>query len=249
MAGNASRTLNLPPPASKFPFGTRRAFCVLPHILLARCLLTTAMSSDFSICNPNNPEQLEQAFGKLGLFLNRPESCIICIGCKYALHPSAEAVSKHLWSVHKTPSAARKGLNRVVESLRFPNPSTLPVRHDGSILHPHLAALNGAVCKIWSFRTTSVELMGRHMSKKHQRKNDRKTWISDEVDPGARLQSWTTPGHRVYWVVAPDDLTSDSQAALPADCSPRRTERAAALHDEERRRLRTLEKARTREPH
>jgi hypothetical protein len=79
--------------------------------------------------------------------------------------------------------------------------------------------------------------MGRHMSKKHQQKNDRKTWVSDKADLGVRLQSWTTSGHRVYWVIAPDERTSDSQAALPVDCSPRRTERVAALHDEERRRL------------
>jgi hypothetical protein len=79
--------------------------------------------------------------------------------------------------------------------------------------------------------------MSRHMSKKHRWKNDRKTWVSDEVDLGVHLQSWTTSGHRVYWVVAPDERTSDSQATLLADCSPRRTERVAALHDEERRRL------------
>ena len=97
------------------------------------------MSSDFGICNSNNPEQLEEAFGKLGLFVNRPEPCIICTACQYALHTSAEAVSRHLWSVHETPPAARKGLNRVVKSLRFPNPSTLLVRHDGSTLHPHLS--------------------------------------------------------------------------------------------------------------
>lgn len=195
------------------------------------------MSSDFGIYGSNNPKQLEEAFGKLGLFLNRPEPCIICIACQYALHPSAEAVSKHLWSVHKTPPAARKGLNRVVKSLQFPNPSTLPVRDNGSTLHPHLAVLNGAACKICDFRTTSVELMGRHMSKEHRRKNDRKTWASDKVDLGVRLQSWTTSGNRVYWVVAPDERTSNSQATLPADCSPRRTRRVAALHDKERRRL------------
>jgi hypothetical protein len=140
-------------------------------------------------------------------------------------------------TLHESPPAARKGLNRVVKSLRFPNPSTLPVRHDGSILHPQLAVFNGAVCKICDFRTTSVELMGRHMFKKHRRKNDRKTWVSDEVGLGLRLQSWTTSGHRVYWIVTPDERTSDSQATLPVDCSARRTERVAALHDEERRRL------------
>ena len=82
----------------------------------------------------------------------------------------------------------------MVKSLRFPDPSTLPVRHDDSTLHPHLAVLNGAVCKICDFRTTSVELMSRHLPKKHRRKNDWKTWVSDEVDLGVRLQSWTTSG-------------------------------------------------------
>jgi len=137
---NPSRTLdrNLPPRQSCHS-GTCRAFSLLPHDLHASCLSTIAMSSDFGICNSNDPEQLKQAFGKLGLFLNRPEPCIICIACQYALHPSAEAVSKHLWSVHETPPAARKGLNRVVKTLRFPNPNTSPVRHDGSTPHSHLS--------------------------------------------------------------------------------------------------------------
>jgi hypothetical protein len=121
----------------------------------------------------------------------------------------------------------------VVKSLRFPNPSTLLVRHDGSISPPHLAVLNGAVCKICDFRTTSLELMGRHMSKKHRRKNDRKTWVSDEVELGVRFQSWTTSGYRVYWIVTPDERISESQAVIPPDSSPRRSERVAALHEEE----------------
>jgi hypothetical protein len=29
------------------------------------------MSSDFEICNPNNPDQLEEAFGRLGIHLVR----------------------------------------------------------------------------------------------------------------------------------------------------------------------------------
>jgi hypothetical protein len=94
------------------------------------------------------------------------------MACKYALNPLAEAVSKHLWSLYEIPLTARKGLNHVVKSLRFPNPSTLLVLHDGSTLHLHLTVLNGAVCKICDFRTTSLELIGRHMSKKHRRKDD-----------------------------------------------------------------------------
>ena len=51
------------------------------------------MLLNFAICNQNNTEQLEEAVGKLGLFLNRPELCIVCIACQYALYASAEAVS------------------------------------------------------------------------------------------------------------------------------------------------------------
>jgi len=36
---------------------------------------------------------------------------MIYIACQYALHPSAEAVLKHLWSVHETPPSTRKVLN------------------------------------------------------------------------------------------------------------------------------------------
>jgi hypothetical protein len=55
------------PPHQSCHIGTRRAFSLLPHGQLASCLSTTAMSSDFGICNSNNPEQLEEAFRKLGL--------------------------------------------------------------------------------------------------------------------------------------------------------------------------------------
>jgi hypothetical protein len=61
--------------------------------------------------------------------------------------------------------------------------------------------------------------------------------LSESTGAMHHLQSCTTTGHRVYWVVAPGERTSDSQAALLADCSPRRTKRVAALHNEERRRL------------
>jgi hypothetical protein len=119
------------------------------------------LSSGFTINSSNNPEQAEEAFGRLVLFLNQPEPCIICIACRYALNPSAEAVSKHLWSVYETPPTARKGLNRMVKSLQFTNPSTLPVRYDGSTVHPYLTVLNRAVCKVCDFRMTSLELIGR----------------------------------------------------------------------------------------
>jgi hypothetical protein len=53
----------------------------------------STMLLNFAICNQNNTEQLEEAVGKLGLFLNRPELCIVCIACQHALYASAEAVS------------------------------------------------------------------------------------------------------------------------------------------------------------
>jgi len=56
----------------------RRAFCILPLVLTASCvstnIYTIVMSSDSEICIPNNPEQLEEAFGKLDIYLNRCRS-------------------------------------------------------------------------------------------------------------------------------------------------------------------------------
>jgi hypothetical protein len=56
-------------------------FYIFSHHLPAPYLSTMAMSSGFTIYNSNHPEQAEEAFGRLGLFLNRPEPCIIHIAC------------------------------------------------------------------------------------------------------------------------------------------------------------------------
>jgi hypothetical protein len=59
-------------------------FAFLLHNLLTPGVLTTAnssISSDFAVCSPNDPEQVEEAFRRLGFFLKRPELYIIFIAC------------------------------------------------------------------------------------------------------------------------------------------------------------------------
>jgi hypothetical protein len=57
-------------------------FCILSHLLPVYYPSTIAdltMSSGFTIYNSDNPEQAEEAFRRLSLFLNQTEPCIISI--------------------------------------------------------------------------------------------------------------------------------------------------------------------------
>ena len=55
-------------------------------------------------------DHLDRKLAILGLYRNASDLAIICRQCKYALKPSAGAVSKHLWEKHQISKDARKGL-------------------------------------------------------------------------------------------------------------------------------------------
>ncbi|KAJ8610561.1 hypothetical protein MRB53_038466 [Persea americana] len=122
----------------------------------------------------------------------------------FPIHSSVETAYNpplHLWELHHLPVEARKGLNAFVQSLRLANPGTLAVRTDGSHPHPHLLLATGAACQLCDFRSTSRDLIARHMSKAHGRKSNQKTWLRDEIRDGVSLQSWVQSGQRKYWIV------------------------------------------------
>lgn len=184
-----------------------------------------------------DPEDLDQRLATLGLVRNRPEPAIICRHCQYALKPSGEAVSKHLWEKHQLSTDARKGLNPFVKSLNLPNPNQLPLRPDGCPPHPYLIAQPGVACRQCSFRSTSIDLVRRHLSKVHGQKKDRQIWFSDLIHENLSLQSWTQNGPRGYWIVAASEHLPEAPTATDVSCSPRRRQKVAKLHEEEQQRI------------
>ena len=150
-------------------------------------------------------------------------------------------MSKHLWEKHQIPTEAREGLNPFVKSLRLPNPNKLELRRDGSAPHPHLAIKSGAACKQCDYRSTSLDLMRRHMSKTHGRKSNRKNWLGDEIRENLQLQSWTQKGSRGYWIVGSGGHAAITAALPSSECSPRRQRRVGGLREEEQQRIDEVE--------
>lgn len=181
-----------------------------------------------------SPEEAQHRLGALHLFLDQRARALICIRCKYALKPSGETVSKHLWEKHQTPPEARYGLSAYVKTLCLTDPNDLPLRHDDSEPHPHLSIISGAECRRCEYRSASVKLVARHLSKVHDVRKGNNNWLRDEIRENVNLQSWTQNGCRKYWSVH-----SGPSSVLPAspDSSPRRRRRVNALHEQEEKRL------------
>ncbi|KAJ3454045.1 hypothetical protein MRS44_018677 [Fusarium solani] len=104
---------------------------------------------------------------RLGLYLNQPEPAILCIQCKFALKADGDRVSRHLGERHGISKLARRGLGPFIRTLRLPDPKTLPVRSDGSSPHPHLRIQQGAACRHCGLRSTSLEVLSRHLKEVH----------------------------------------------------------------------------------
>ena len=114
-----------------------------------------------------NPEQLRK-LASLGLYYNQsPKPAIICIQCGFALKPGTDRISRHLGEKHNIPKQRRHGLNRLIQSLSLPDPTSLPLRPDWSKPHPHLAQHTGYCCAHCNKRSTSIEVISRHMNKAH----------------------------------------------------------------------------------
>ncbi|KAL8911339.1 MAG: hypothetical protein Q9171_003466 [Xanthocarpia ochracea] len=82
-----------------------------------------------------------------------------------------------------------------------------------------------------------MDLVRRHLSRIHHVKNDRQTWLRDDVRDGLSLQSWTQNGQREYWIVANKDQPGLASTTADATCSPRRRRRVADLHEDQHRRI------------
>jgi hypothetical protein len=154
-------------------------------------------------------EQAERRLEALGVYYNQPEQALICTRCRYALKPSGETVSKHLGRNIRSPPEERHGLSAYVKDLHLIDPNQLPPRQDRSEPHPHLSILSGAECRECGYRSTSVKLVGRQVSKAHDLRRKSSDWMRDEIIENLSLQSWTQNGPRQYWTVR-------SGASMPA---------------------------------
>jgi hypothetical protein len=112
-------------------------------------------------------EEVCRRLSSTGLALYESDRVLLCTRYKYALQPSGQTVSKHLWEKHFLPAKERAGLNLFVSNLNLPDPNLVPKRLDGDPAHPHLLAQNGFTCLQCDCRTTSESLVRRHLSQKH----------------------------------------------------------------------------------
>ena len=185
---------------------------------------------------PFTRAEAETQLAALGLYWDREAAVIICISCQYALQPKGDRVSRHLGEKHGVSLKARVGLNAFVQHLALPDPNQLDLHADGAAPHPHLAVQAGAGCKQCDYRSTSLELVKRHVSKMHRSTSKCQNWLADCVRGGLQLQSWTQNGARGYWIL---DGGEDFTNAM-ADASPRRQRKVADMHQEEEHRLADL---------
>lgn len=181
-------------------------------------------------------KRIDYKLTPLGLCFNQPEAAIVCMQCEYALQPSGDCVTRHLGEKHSIPAYARRGLTPLIRELNLPNPNELPSRRDGCSPHPHLAMQTGAACKVCLFRSTSLELVQRHVAKEHGQGSRKQTMQRQQIDNGVLLQSWTQNGRRSYWIVKANDESGLPTASGISD-SPHRKKRLEAMHMEECDRL------------
>ena len=113
--------------------------------------------------------------------------------------------------------------------LSLPDPNQIAPRANYSPPHPHLAVHSGGVCKHCNYRSASLGLVRRHLSKTHRCKSDQTHWLRDSVESDLQLQSWTINGARDFWVVQ----RSSTDVELDVHGSPRRRRQVAIMHEEE----------------
>ncbi|PVH90430.1 hypothetical protein DM02DRAFT_507982, partial [Periconia macrospinosa] len=126
-------------------------------------------------------------------------------------------------------------------------PKELRLRSDGSPPHPYLTKHLGIACKHCGFKTTSVQVVGRHLSKDHNVKRKSSMWLRDHVVEGLTLQSWDRNGTYGYWTVALDRSTmanSSFDNSLLQGSVPR-LRRLEELHHNELERVAERQKATT----
>jgi hypothetical protein len=117
------------------------------------------------------PAAIDSGLADLNLSFDRDNKAVICTRCKYALQPSGQTVSKHLWERYAVDAKRRRGLHALINSVKLPDPNTLCTPPDGTRPHPYSTVHEGFACRRCDFRTTSTELAQRHVAKMHGKNN------------------------------------------------------------------------------
>ena len=100
----------------------------------------------------------------LGLVIGDPERVLLCThaSCGYALQIHDKRVSRHLWGKNQTPKASRRGLDRLILSLKLCDPRLVDPRPHGLAPHPHLQISTGYRCRQCQYLTISSKLCQQH---------------------------------------------------------------------------------------
>lgn len=178
-------------------------------------------------------DEIRLRLDSIGLVLSESDRILICKHCKYALQPSGQTVSKHLWEKHSLPARDRAGLNAYIRSLALQDPNTVPRRPDGSSAHSNLLVHDGFACSQCVYRTTSENLLRRHLSQQHGAHAPRTSEIDPQFWSKVRLQSWTQNGKREFWVIA----TFDDEEIPRTQQSPRKKRKLSEIHVAETERI------------
>src|SRR5258706_12701665 len=102
---------------------------------------------------------------ELGLYADDDDHVLICRRCGYALSVTDSQVTSHLRDKHQVLSSLRDGLTRYLHHgfpYKFRNPALVPVRRDGSPIHPMLPVYDGFDCERCDFRTINYSELSRH---------------------------------------------------------------------------------------
>ncbi|KAH7340032.1 hypothetical protein BKA66DRAFT_434914, partial [Pyrenochaeta sp. MPI-SDFR-AT-0127] len=101
----------------------------------------------------------------LSLYLNDPEPAIICRLCKFALNGTIRSIVKHLAEKHDSSTTTRKELEDLLRPYTLLELKKLPLRLDGSPPHLYLIMPYGFACKHYLHKTTSINMLSRHLLK------------------------------------------------------------------------------------
>lgn len=138
-----------------------------------------------------------------------------------------ERVSRHLAEKHDVPEPERRGLSAFVASIGLIDPNDVSLRPDDTPQHEALGVVNGYACLHYDFRTTSPDLIGRHLSKSHGWKGTGKRdgWQRDGVRSNTPLAEWRTglldrPGEVAENVAVNRGRDAYKQCTESRVCSP-----------------------------
>jgi Orsellinic acid/F9775 biosynthesis cluster protein D len=151
---------------------------------------------------------LDPFLARLKLYVDIEEQLLICGRCGYALAVDRSQVTSHLRDKHGINQQDRSGLTKHLNTVYphgFRNPAEVPLRTDGSDIHPQLIVYEGFAC--CSFRTINYHELTRHISQQHLDGRHATSSRIGHLYSLVYLQTWTHGASRRYWIVKKDEST------------------------------------------